>query len=289
MARYRLDPHLAVLFRPDGAAQIGWDPRRAVRVDPPAGLSTTALADVLADLRAGSTPARLRSHGGAPVDELLTELLDAGVVHEVPAPVTARTPVIRIHGPGPLAQLLTDGLRNSGARISRSAGPNVAANPAGTDLMLLADTQVVEPRLVRELVRAEVAHLPVRVRDGIGIVGPLVLPSSTSCLQCADLHRTDRDAVWPALAAQLRGRIGSAERPTLLATVAVALAQVQSVIAAVRWGGSGAPPPAPATLSRTLEIDVGRGSILARFWPRHPACGCGKTPEHSRSAYVAGA
>jgi hypothetical protein len=31
-------------------------------------------------------------------------------------------------------------------------------------------------------VTARVAHLPVRLRDGAGLVGPLVIPGVTSCL-----------------------------------------------------------------------------------------------------------
>ena len=79
-------------------------------------------------------------------------------------------------------------------------------------------------------------HLPVRVRDGAGLVGPLVVPGVTSCLRCADLHRSDRDAAWPAVAAQLRDTVGSADRATVLATAALALNQVDRVIAAVRDG-----------------------------------------------------
>ena len=39
MLRYTLDPAMPVLLRPDGAVQVGWDPRRAVLVRPPEGLS----------------------------------------------------------------------------------------------------------------------------------------------------------------------------------------------------------------------------------------------------------
>jgi nicotinamidase-related amidase len=57
------------------------------------------------------------------------------------------------------------------------------------------------------------------VRDGTGLVGPLVIPGVTSCLRCADLHRSDRDAAWPALAAQLRDAVGSADRATMINNV----------------------------------------------------------------------
>ena len=44
---YALDPAMPVLLRPDGAVQVGWDPRRAVLVRPPDGLTPAALAAVL--------------------------------------------------------------------------------------------------------------------------------------------------------------------------------------------------------------------------------------------------
>jgi bacteriocin biosynthesis cyclodehydratase domain-containing protein len=115
-----------------------------------------------------------------------------------------------------------------------------------------------------------VAHLAVRVRDGTALVGPLVVPGVTSCLGCADLHRRDRDAAWPAVVAQLRDTVGVADRATLLATAALALTQVNRVIGAVR-GGESEPPPA---LNATLEFDVHAGSIVARHWARHPLCSC---------------
>ena len=116
------------------------------------------------------------------------------------------------------------------------------------------------------------------MRDGIGLVGPLVIPGVTSCLGCADLHRRDRDAAWPAVAAQLRDTVGVADRATLLATAALALSQVNRVIGAVRGSQAGREPGSdpgpPPALNATLEFDVHAGSIVARHWPRHPLCAC---------------
>jgi len=94
-------------------------------------------------------------------------------------------------------------------------------------------------------------------------------------LDCADLHRSDRDEAWPAVASQLRNAVGSADRATVLATAALALNQIDRVIRAVRAGSdvgtSAEPPPA---LDTTLEFDVNAGAIMARRWTRHPQCWC---------------
>ena len=166
-------------------------------------------------------------------------------------------------------------MRCSGARIGHSNLNHAAVTAETTDLVVLSDFLVADPRVVRELHDAAVPHLPVRVRDGAGLVGPLVIPGVTSCLGCADLHRSDRDAAWPAVAAQLRDTVGNADRATVLATAALALSQVDRVIRAVRVGGDPrqAPEP-PPTLDTTLEFDVNTGSIAARRWSRHPRCSC---------------
>jgi hypothetical protein len=57
--------------------------------------------------------------------------------------------------------------------------------------------------------------IPMRVQK---TSGSSLLPERFRCLDCADLHRRDRDAAWPALAAQLRDIVGTADRATLLAT-----------------------------------------------------------------------
>jgi hypothetical protein len=84
------------------------------------------------------------------------------------------------------------------------------------------------------------------------------------------LHRSDHDSAWPAVAAQLRDMVGSADRPVLLATAALALGQLHRIIAGVR-GNAEAPP---ATLDATLEVDMNANTIRTRRWTRHPRCEC---------------
>ena len=275
---YALDPAMPVLLRPDGAVQVGWDPRRAVLVRPPDGVTPAALAALLRGMQVPLGMAELHrlaaTHGLAEnvVEQLLDALVGSGVVRDRARRPAARALSIRVHGCGPLSDLLVEALRRSGARIAHTSHPNASVSAASADMVVLSDYLVADPRLVRDLHTAGVPHLPVRVRDGAGLVGPLVIPGVTSCLACADLHRTDRDGAWPAVAAQLRDVIGHADRPTVLATAAVALGQLQRIITAVRGlEAAGAPP---ATLNTTLQVDVNNNTISARRWSRHPNCQC---------------
>ena len=274
--RQTLNPAMPVLQRPDGTVQLGWDPRRAIGIRPPAGLSAGDLAELLRGMQSGvdaeSSQVLALEAGLTDVDGwtgLVGALRAAGLLQE--APEAGRRPVsVRIHGSGPLSDLLAGALTCSGTRVRTSRFGHVAVTRDAADLVVLSDFLVAARRLVRDLHRAGVPHLPVRIRDGTGFIGPLVLPGATSCLNCADLHRSDRDASWPVLAAQLEGTVGSADRATVLATAAVALTQVDQVIDAIRSGGGRAKPP--PTLDATLEFDIGSRTTVVRRWSRHPLC-----------------
>jgi hypothetical protein len=92
-----------------------------------------------------------------------------------------------------------------------------------------------------------------------------VYPGRTACLRCLDLTRGDLDGRWPAVAAQLVGRVGVAEPAAASATVGLAVAQA---VAAIENGQ-------PPTLGATLELDVHAGRLRRRSWSAHPDCPCG--------------
>lgn len=143
------------------------------------------------------------------------------------------------------------------------------------DLVLLTDAVVPAPEVVTELMADGAAHLPVRVRDGIGIVGPLVLPGRSSCLRCADLHRTALDSCWPRVAGQLAGRYQRAELSSVHAVAALAAGQALRVLSP-----EDTPPP---TWNATLEIDCYGGTMTQREWLPHPRCGCGASKPRFRT------
>ncbi|TSD97285.1 hypothetical protein FOS14_14980 [Skermania sp. ID1734] len=270
----RLDPRLPILLRRDGRVQLGWDPERCRALRPPAGVEPETLVEVL-ELLDGqhSRPTivwRAVECGIAPADisAILAELCEAGIVTQTPwLPPVVRS--IRVHGRGPVTETLWTALRAQGVDTRRSTKlpADLDMSRWRTDLVVLADDLVPDPRLVTALVANAIPHLQVRIRDGRGIVGPFVVPGETSCLRCADLARCGVDREWPNLSAQLLGRVGAGPASAVLATSAVALAQVESVITAQ-------PCDVPASVNATIEIDLEAPAIRIRPWVPHRLCDC---------------
>jgi hypothetical protein len=161
--------------------------------------------------------------------------------------------------------------RTAAAEAVRRANPSTRTSRLlgnrRPELVLLTDAVVPAPEVVGPLVHNGTPHLAVRVRDGIGIVGPLVLPGRSSCLTCADLHRTALDSRWPMIAGQLAGRPQRAGLGDVQACAALAAAQALRVLSPEET-----PPP---IWNATLEIDSYDGAVRQRWWPVHPRCGCG--------------
>jgi bacteriocin biosynthesis cyclodehydratase domain-containing protein len=124
-------------------------------------------------------------------------------------------------------------------------------------------------------------HLAVTVRDGTVVVGPLVRPGHTPCLNCLDLHRLDRDPDWPLVAAQLHTTPDALEPLTATTALAGAAYAAEEVLTNVD-GGS------PRTLGATVEI-TGPGQSSRRRWTHHPRCDCQRAKGRRRPVQRAGA
>jgi bacteriocin biosynthesis cyclodehydratase domain-containing protein len=155
------------------------------------------------------------------------------------------------------------------------AGETGDADPsrAGPDAVVLVDHAVADTVRANELVRADVPHLSVVVRDDDVVVGPLVRPGHGPCLRCLDLHRGDRDPAWPSLLAQLRRPPPGTPEPeeSAVTTLAAGLAALQ--VLALLDGLT-----TPAADGATLEIELPDGLVGRREWPAHPRCGCNWPP-----------
>ncbi|MCU1672062.1 MAG: UBA/THIF-type binding protein [Frankiales bacterium] len=129
----------------------------------------------------------------------------------------------------------------------------VLAPPAGTPL---PDDPLPSPHLVAD------------VREGVGVVGPLVRPGISACLHCQDLTRTDRDPGWPAVAAQLAvpaPAVAPCDGPLALAVAAQAAQQALAHLDGFAL---------PATVGGTLELALPDWRWRRRSWQLHPACAC---------------
>src|ERR1700761_4774211 len=151
---YALDPALPVLLRPDGAVQLGWSPRRAVLIQPPRGVTAAGLATLLRAMHSPLSVGELQRHSdlsASELDDLLAQLVRAGVATRGARQRPTRSASIRVHGRGPLSELLAEGLRCSGARIKQSNQPHATVTAADADLVVLSDNLVADPRMLRDL------------------------------------------------------------------------------------------------------------------------------------------
>jgi len=152
-----------------------------------------------------------------------------------------------------------------------SAMPDAQEVPArqDADLLILCQPWTAHDPLQAHAAGDQTAHLVVAVRHGTVVIGPLVIPGRTSCLQCAELHRTDRDPRWPAVATQLVAAANRAmhEPTSVLGTLAAALAagQVLAHLDGMR---------VPDVLEATLELCPPDWQLHQRAWPPHADCGC---------------
>jgi hypothetical protein len=144
-----------------------------------------------------------------------------------------------------------------------------AVRPGTTDvsIAILTGAAAMDPVLRRALLLDRTPHLAVFAGTAAARIGPLVIPGVTSCLLCADFHRTERDPAWPSLAAQLANPTTAPVATSVglgLATVGVAVTQALGFLDA---GES-------TCIDGTLEWEQPDWRLRRRSWTRHPDCAC---------------
>ncbi len=145
------------------------------------------------------------------------------------------------------------------------------------DVVVLTDPAPIDDAVRASLHRDGAPHLVATVAGSTARVGPFVLPGITSCLRCADLHRTDRDPAWPRLAVQLvssAARRPGSEVSLCMAVAGLSAAQVLAVLDA-RVSDHTTAAVLPASANATLECTLPDWRFRRRTWSPHPACGCG--------------
>jgi hypothetical protein len=192
----------------------------------------------------------------------------SGVGHIDPAV----TGVARLADAAPAGLLPADAHRPRGvaaAEAVRRNAPEVQVRPlrlAAASFAVLVGFSAPAALTALAHARRRTAHLAVTVRDDTVVIGPLVLPGRTPCLNCVDLHRRDRDPDWPALAAQLHTGPDTADTVAVTTMLLGAAYTAAEVIAHLDGD-------VPVTLGATVEI-AGPGRERRRRWAAHPGCGC---------------
>ncbi|MFF0577398.1 ThiF family adenylyltransferase [Streptosporangium saharense] len=160
--------------------------------------------------------AQVRVYGAGRVGAQIVALLAASGVGGLcvidPGTASGRDVV-----PGGLTPAQVGTSRQEGAiELARQLAPSVTAwtgeraarladGARAPDLVVLAPVDPLDDMLVGELMARRIPHLLVTAYEGLGSVGPLVLPGRSTCLRCLDLTRRDRDPGWPVVSACLGG------------------------------------------------------------------------------------
>ena len=251
----RLDPRFPLLWRTPQSLQFGADRPRVV-------LEAVSHADelVIAALVTGVSRSGAEMIGrsaGLPdgACDALIRALDPALEHPAPPQAPATAVVI---GAGETAELVKRLLIESGMAV-------LADEPdASPEIAVIVAHYVIEPEVHGRWLRRDIPHLAVVFGDEVVRVGPIIRPGAGPCLYCLELHRTDSDPSWPAIASQLWHRRSGIESSLVAAEVAATVARLvlaRRIVHRIE----------PLT---TIEIDAGSGERMLREWGSHPECGC---------------
>ncbi len=169
---------------------------------------------------------------------------------------------VAVVGEGRLADAVRQAVALAGLRLS-------AGRPA--TITVLAD--LPHPDLLPGGSEPDGPHLPVSTWGRRAVAGPVVVPGTSACLRCAQLHRRDADPAWPLLGVQWSQAISAMPYPPvdpLLAT----LVGFHAVQAVRHWAAD----PSIVASSRAVEITLPDGATRWVSRPPHPLCGCRWTP-----------
>ena len=290
-----------VLWRRVGQSQIGTEPGHAVVLDGLSPQEQQLLDRLPPDLSPADVyqVARWSEVPVARARQILSALDEAGALTR-DAPTPAGDDEVYWERLADNPQARARALRNGivgiigGCRLARALVPLLAETGVGTllaedeelgdragalvppvrtrmpletrpHLVVTVEGHLVEPLRAQGLSAAEVAHLPVVVREVSVRVGPLLAPGHPPCATCLDLWERDADPQWPAVATQLR-LLDPPQTEALLAHQAAALAAraVTDVLSGrrQRWVG------------RSVEVSGLEAVGVERLWTPHPECLC---------------
>ncbi len=206
------------------------------------------------------------------VEQLIDTLRRHGLLTD--REVTTRPPaaLLGLCGRGSVVERLRQELLDGGVQVVPAPHPPDTGSPQGPDqldLAVLCTQDVVAPDQGQAWQRSGVRHLPVVVREGEVVIGPLVRPGRSACLHCLDLHRGDLDGAWPRILTQLSSPVSEltqvVEAPSAVAST------IAGLVTALALECLNTPQ---AAVGLSWQISLPWPQVHTRRWAPHPRCGC---------------
>jgi bacteriocin biosynthesis cyclodehydratase domain-containing protein len=159
--------------------------------------------------------------------------------------------------------------------MPNTTDPGTAASrPRFLDLVVYTDRDVPSPEAARALAECGNPHLPVLLRECDALVGPLVVPGETACLDCVDRHQAGQDPDWNEISVLLRQE-AAADLPSVdEAAQSVAAAGLAALQALLFLDGRNR----PAAWSAVLQLRSGDGTVGRHEYSPHDGCVCQLQP-----------
>ncbi|MFD1214092.1 TOMM precursor leader peptide-binding protein, partial [Arthrobacter sp. GCM10027362] len=162
--------------------------------------------------------------------------------------------------------------------ISRTAAGSGAGLPRILSLAVYAAADVPDADVGAALMSRGHPHLCVLSREQDALVGPLVVPGQSACLECLNRHHADADPEWYELSAGLAAQAAGASVDEVSLSVAAAgLAALQALLYVDGRNQ-------PAAWSAVLQLRPVDGTVARHEYPPHPGCGCTFGPNPAPAA-----
>lgn len=231
----------ALIARPGIGVQFNTLPGNAVILPLPKDIRTGAVLTAMAAARLPTTTEQLSRSlgfcGFSPqvASDIVDELLRIGVLR-----THVRHSPVSILLTGTASDSLTRALGRHGVdyHVYDSPPALVHDSPPGS-VAILPGTLFPHSDLHFMLMQARIPHLTSAAVDGRAVVGPLVVPGHTACLNCLDMHYEQKDAGWKSIRLQAAGRPMSADPLNVEAAALATAALVSAHI--LPWMAQGSP------------------------------------------------
>lgn len=237
--RVMLREATALILRSPHHLQFGTVPGHSLVLGVPPAVSASQVMLVLREAMRPVCPAELAARlghcglSGEHAEGIITDLQNADLLRRLPTTSTT----VQVTGTATLAGAVLHNLSRYGIRASPVTPGAPAFGRLGPDSLVVLAGHLFPPQdVTHRLMVQAVPHLPCGVIDGGVVIGPLVLPGDTACLECIDTQLLARDPDWRHIRAQSAGG-GTGSTPMTDLTASLTAGVLRTALGTGRWDG----------------------------------------------------